>query len=175
LPGDYIRFVSLLDSNQCLLNIDSFINLPFKFKGDFKISKNELNLITNNIQYPINWYNGNSLIAINQPILENIGNGDYFAQIIDSAGCIVKSNNIVFKYDNSVTVFPNPFENYFYIRSDKAKEYNYKVYDAIGRLISSSNSTNNIEKITTTSFSPSIYVLKVIFEDEILEFKIEKK
>ena len=175
LPGDYIRFVSLLDSNQCLLNIDSFINLPFKFKGDFKISKNELNLITNNIQYPINWYNGNSLIAINQPILENIGNGDYFAQIIDSAGCIVKSNNIVFKYDNSVTVFPNPFENYFYIRSDKAKEYNYKIYDAIGRLISSSNSTNNIEKITTTSFSPGIYVLKVIFEDEILEFKIEKK
>jgi len=72
---------------------------------------------------------------------------------------------------NSISVYPNPFENSFIVDNDG--EYNYKLYDMSGRILR--QGTGNGEPITGTALQNGLYLLEVQNISGSQFFKIQKK
>lgn len=120
----------------------------------------------NLLQLPLNsWPNGNLIV------------GDYLFFIQTSAGKISKfqlesalSSNVFNENINKVTVYPNPSNGIFNLKSNNELK-NAKVYDLKGNLIINSKIENN--KINLSNFSNGSYVLEI--DEQLTKMTIIKK
>lgn len=121
------------------------------------------------------YYNTNNSRLISNQI------GDFF---IDdkhnkwiSAGCYIARfnedslyNDIAYHYDSKsiYTVFPNPFEDYIYLKSKDtfSNELTLKIYDLNGSLLNTYSGNYSAEiKLNTEYYTRGIYMLQIIGND----------
>jgi choice-of-anchor B domain-containing protein len=79
---------------------------------------------------------------------------------------------------NSISIYPNPVEDNFYIKNQfsNAHQYEYKVVDLSGKIILSGNVYNKAESISTKTLSKGFYLVQ-LFEDgnKIAKMKLFKQ
>ena len=76
---------------------------------------------------------------------------------------------------NSITVYPNPFQTYFYIDNLQDNIKSIQLFDLRGKEIAiKTTTTNKSAIISPLNLSKSIYILKVGTEKEIFYQKIIK-
>jgi hypothetical protein len=71
-------------------------------------------------------------------------------------------------------LYPNPTKDFFEIDHVLGKAFDYQIYDAQGRLMTSGQSLNGRKKITTASWSQGMYVVRVFDDHSIQSIKVIK-
>lgn len=74
---------------------------------------------------------------------------------------------------SSVTLYPNPFNDYVVIEGLKSN-FSYDIYNVSGKLIQSNQDATSGTQIDTKSFESGIYILKIVSENETIVKKIIK-
>ena len=79
---------------------------------------------------------------------------------------------IEFSKDRYLEVFPNPFNDYLFIRNPKPEILSLKLYNSLGQIIKSFNmGKNSTITINTTEMKNGIYLLSAINTNEEYQFK----
>lgn len=76
-------------------------------------------------------------------------------------GCTTTSITPNNNQTEEVRVFPNPFDNDLTIEMKSAKQTDFKLYTAVGKLVRSGTLNANINIIDLSSLAPNIYILKI--------------
>jgi hypothetical protein len=115
------------------------------------------------------WYSDNEVIsnATGQTLEYNTFEyGSYSVDVTDN-GCTTRSADFVYlitgiEKNNSVKIYPNPFNDQLFIETENASNVDYALYDLLGRKINTTtNSQNNIITINVKDLSPGTYVFVV--------------
>jgi len=101
---------------------------------------------------------------------ENTGTGSYAAffddflietgQTTSAVGTALKQS------DNMISVFPNPSDGRFTVRTETQSDYQIRVYDLAGKLLINKNPKNQMEKIDLFDHPGGVYLMEVIAEDK---------
>ena len=73
---------------------------------------------------------------------------------------------------NSVSIFPNPSENYIYIRYENISPESYKIFDVNGRLIYSKIINNNDDLLVdVSSYDRGLYFISIVSNQKVSNLK----
>ena len=73
---------------------------------------------------------------------------------------------------NSVSIFPNPSENYIYIRYENISPESYKIFDVNGRLIYSKIINNNDDLLVDiSSYDRGLYFISIVSNQKVSNLK----
>ncbi len=117
---------------------------------------------------------GTKFLAIQYNPNETDWSGEYL--YIDELYITNEDNGTIFNNtyeDIEIIIFPNPNNGIFTVSANN--NFAYEVYDAAGKLVLTNNSTATISEINISGFSNGIYLLKIIAETKILNYRIIKK
>ncbi len=70
--------------------------------------------------------------------------------------------------------YPNPVHSYLHLRVAKNGIQSYQIFDLSGRLVEESKLTAGENKINMSRFSPAVYMIRLVADSEIRQFKIIK-
>lgn len=90
---------------------------------------------------------------------------------------VVVGNPEAIGIDLSVSVFPNPTTDFLQLKieNEKFESLNYQLFDLNGKFLKSEKLTGNKTLVNMSNYKPSVYFVKVIFENQLIkEFKIIK-
>jgi hypothetical protein len=76
------------------------------------------------------------------------------------------------KYENEISIYPNPARDYFIIKTQNGAIYNGVVYSAMGQLLKVIKGTGNESVIPCSELSSGIYILRIEIEGEIITIKL---
>lgn len=80
--------------------------------------------------------------------------------------------------DGQIKVFPNPVEGALMVRLENLsniKGTSLQLFNSSGSLIQSKQLSTNYTEFNMQEYSPGIYILRILRQDEKLEYKIIKK
>lgn len=96
---------------------------------------------------------------------------DCSVEFVESFGNTLDITNISLKFDEKISVFPNPFINTIFI-SGINQEFDYTITNLLGQKIISGKSSDFINIDYSIKLNEKIYFLKIQVADEILNFKL---
>ena len=80
------------------------------------------------------------------------------------------------KISEKVKVFPNPSSGHFYIKSNKDYPLKYiKVYDLDGKVVCNKPVDSTESEFEISNYPPGMYILKLIYENNVRVYKIVKQ
>lgn len=77
-------------------------------------------------------------------------------------------------YATKTVAYPNPVHSYLHLRAVKNEIRSYQIFDLSGRLVEDSKLAEGEDKINMSRFSPAAYMIRVVADSEIKQFKIIK-
>ncbi len=110
--------------------------------------------------------------------------GNYVVCVTDSNGCqicdsaavnyLLGNNNL--ENENGITIFPNPFNNYFTIQSTTNESKSVNVFTADGKIIFSNKFANETEiRVSSSKWDKGIYLVRIANESGSSVHKIVKE
>ncbi len=105
--------------------------------------------------------------------------GNYILVITDAAGCSAQSlaftyTDVVTIQENEITVFPNPFSDFIYIRNLEG-ENEITVSNLQGQILYSIISSDKTEAIQLSNLEPGFYILKIKSDRNIINRMMVKQ
>lgn len=70
--------------------------------------------------------------------------------------------------------YPNPVHSYLHLRAIKNEIRSYQIFDLSGRLVEDSKLAKGENEINMSRFSPAAYLIRIVADSEINQFKILK-
>lgn len=149
--GDYN--LTMTDINGCTIETalsiaappileSSFINFDITSNSDGFI---EIQLEGGTAPYTIEWFNEDGELIGSGEKIENLGEGQYYAQITDNKGCFIETDKLLLlitatkNYDlSAIEIYPNPAKEMFKVQSTELNLLDYK-FDLIndqGKIVS---------------------------------------
>jgi hypothetical protein len=137
------------------------------------------------------WYKDGSLVTnggnisgaySNELIIANISpanEGTY--QVTVSGDCGTEVSNAVILaigtgiFDtngNQINIYPNPAKGYLNISFEERMADSYNIYDLAGKLVQSGKITQRNQKLDVNNQTNGIYMIELVFIDQILRTKI---
>ena len=100
-------------------------------------------------------------------IYTNTNFGSEESKLISTNYLNLNENN-----QNSVSIFPNPSENYIYIRYENISPESYKIFDVNGRLIYSKIINNNDDLLVdVSSYDRGLYFISIVSNQKVINLK----
>ena len=65
--------------------------------------------------------------------------------------------------NNLISIYPNPAENNFYVKAEKAGTLS--VIDAVGRVVLNKDIENGTNNIDVVNLEKGVYIVNILFED----------
>ena len=88
---------------------------------------------------------------------------------------VVVGNQPVLQVDIEILAYPNPAKDYVLLEIEKFQDFSYVLIDMTGRIIERREVVSTKTEINFSSLEPSLYVLKVLLnEEDVRSFKITK-
>ena len=118
----------------------------------------------------IKWYKDNTILQNENSIeIQPYGNGDYFASIEDSAGCIYNTVTIRIDKMDLISISPNPAISKLNVFFNFALQGNwrYTIFDLQGKKILSSETNPYESGIDVSSLAKGIYLISIEYEDKV--------
>lgn len=85
------------------------------------------------------------------------------------------TNAISFVKENSITIFPNPVEDFVIISSESEHIQEISIYDMTGKMLLTQITDNQKQQVDLSSLRNGIYTIKIQSSDEIFTTKILKR
>jgi hypothetical protein len=178
--GDYLITYDYTDSHGCMATDDYYLHvnsLPTVNLGTDTVTcaDNSIVLIADTSYVNYLWSTGafTPSIGVDSSGI-GIGQAQVWVTVTDVNGCI-NSDTINITFDlcsgiddgtvvqNGIEMYPNPFSENFYFRSDEF--VSYFIYDINGKLIDSRNEFSGFV-LLGGNYSPGIYLVDVHFRDQ---------
>lgn len=116
------------------------------------------------------------------------GSGKFIAQVLDGCGALIPAktpNNQADKSslatetkfgDNDVSIYPNPSNGLFYVKTSNLKSGVIKIYNILGKqLLEKPFEKNSITEINLDNQAAQVFVVNIISDDQTIIRKIVKK
>jgi Zn-dependent metalloprotease len=99
----------------------------------------------------------------------------WFAVGVGSQSSCTEILNVNTNKETDLSIYPNPFEEYFLIQMNKTEKFNLNLYNISGKLVYSSKINNNSTKISLSDLTQGVYVVELINENQTIRKKIIKQ
>ena len=108
--------------------------------------------------------------SLGEPIIETISDGTNiltqgFQQTKLSASEIFSINSDII----NIKLFPNPTENFIYLKTSEFKNLNYRISDINGKILKEGNIISEITEISVSKFPAAVYFFKIIKNKETIK------
>ena len=170
-PGSYWINYSLTDSNSCFISDQTLVSV---YNSPLKplINQNSNQLVCSEINVDYQWLDSNfdSIPSANMQYFSPISSGDFYV-LISNSNCSEISDVYSFVLtsinENCINNFVFDFSS-FSFKSDK-KINSILIYDVNGKLISSNNKTNHINR---DDFKNGLYFVSIYYDESIFSLKL---
>jgi hypothetical protein len=183
----YTQSGNFVDTLKTTAGCDSIVTLKLNVTSvndSIKFVNQTLSVSQQNAVY--SWFNCETKKVIDNETNQTFtpsANGTYAAIInvkscIDTTACIAISKVGVDELDASqVQIFPNPAHDHITVQLDSdAKDVNYTLIDASGKVVTSGASENNgTINIPVHNYSEGMYVLQVTLNQHVQNYKVSIK
>ena len=167
---DTYNFISVTDGNQCQIPVNKLLNLNPFLDSIPNIELKGNRIILSKHSQIIKWYKDNTILQNENSIeIQPYGNGDYFASIEDSAGCIYNTVTIRIDKMDLISISPNPAISKLNVFFNFALQGNwrYTIFDLQGKKILSSETNPYESGIDVSSLAKGIYLISIEYEDKV--------
>ncbi len=108
--------------------------------------------------------------SLGEPIIETISDGTNiltqgFQQTKLSASEIFSINSDII----NIKLFPNPTENFIYLKTSEFKNLNYRISDINGKILKEGNIISEITEISVSKFPAAVYFFKIMKNNETIK------
>lgn len=163
--GEYY-LTKLQDSTECVLSLDTNLNLPVISFVTPVLSTDYKNIMVSPSGLMHRWYYNNVLVdSLSKNNLKILGEGDYMLVLVDSAGCEYQSNALIIEFPSEINVYPNPVHNEMNVLvNDKFKKlWSYTIHTANGKLVSSGLSETPQKNIDVSTLAAGDYSITISY------------
>lgn len=127
--------------------------------------------------YTYQWSNG----ALTEDVA-NLLPGVYTVIVTDASGCAASSTFVVANttgvesyesLENSISVYPNPANDYLFISIEGFRIEKVEVYDVLGQIAFTGGFDNSKVEINTSAISQGLYFVKILVDDKLITKKVK--
>jgi len=119
--------------------------------------------------------NGSLSWTIGEPITETKSNGNTLTQGFQQSRLTVTNISEIKPADISVSIFPNPTNEFITIKVSEAQDYTVQLFNLNGQLLTEQKSNNTEERIDMMPYTNGTYLLKFINNNETNTYQIIKQ
>lgn len=174
-PGLY-QFYRITDANYCSIQMNRTDSLKKFITILPTLSLNKHQIVSSSVGYKHSWYKNDSLLQGNETnILEAEGNGSYYCEVTDEAGCTYQSTPLQVQFEDPIQVYPNPTSKTLFVHLNNFDEFwEYEVHDLFGNRIMAGVSEVYNLNLDVSSFQRGIYFIQFKVNGEKSVFRFTK-
>jgi dienelactone hydrolase len=174
--GKY-HFISLADSNNCTLPIDSTINISNEISFNQGIYKNKMQLKATNEQFSkYYWYlNNQPYKETTEPYIDLMESGKYQLGNYSLLHCLLKTPSIEIDL-GKINIYPNPVSNIvnIFISLEKNEIVQANITDITGKVLRQKTMRNGLNQWNIIDLPKGIYLISFDTNMESIRYEPQK-
>ncbi len=173
--------VIITDSNGCLAANSVIITEPNPVIVMITVNGTTLEATPGFLSYQWIDENGNNILGATSQSYTPINAGEYAVQVVDYNGCIGESIKINFIIESvgdispHLSIYPNPTNSWVTIETKVEINSDIKILNIFGEVVKTIDYelfNDNHEKINMSEFSKGIYIIQLINNQTIINYRI---